>query len=112
MKSIQRFKELIVRFFRTKKETPLKIKTPEELEWDRIKTHYRLEHLDGRSLYYVQYLQRGTWWYLRNWDGEDYSLEPSRGNSIRITDPLHLDSVITRHQEWMKGGRYFLASQY
>ncbi len=74
---------------------------------DVLRAKYSLEFLESYNCYFVKYLWRDQWWYLRRWD-EDYTLERVRGNAIRINEKEHLDSIIYFHQDWIKQGHVFL----
>jgi hypothetical protein len=92
-------------FKRRPKVIPPPARTDQEIANDKHRAKYRTELLNG--VYFVQYYFNGEWWYLRLLD-EDYILEEKRGQSIRMTDLQHLENVITKHQQWLSGGRFFL----
>ncbi len=100
----------ICNFFLKKKEV-VKEKTLQEIEADRLRKCYRLEFMETLNQYFVQYHFKDRWWYLRQWD-DDYTLESARGNAIKLQTPEFLDTIIARHQEWMKGGRIFMPLEY
>lgn len=93
-----------------KKREVIVVKTPEEIERENLRKKYRLEYLETYDRYFIQYEYEGEWWYLRQWDTNDYTFEKKRGNAIRIHNPNYLDTVIARHQEWIKGGRFYMPS--
>lgn len=104
---IKLIKKIILLFKRKEKLKTIALKTPQEIERDRIINKYRLEFLETLNIYFIQYEFNDQWWYLRQWD-DDYTFEKARGNGIRIRKPQDLEKVILEHQEWIKGGRYFL----
>jgi hypothetical protein len=97
-----------------KKPAPPKVvePTPEEIkkqqEKDEIRKKYNLEYVESYNAYFVKYLSKNQWWYLRRWD-EDYTLERVKGNAIRISNPEHLESIIYLHQDWLKEGHIFMS---
>ena len=105
------FFEWVVGLF--KKPKPIVIlPTHEELkkqkEWEETRKKYNLEFVESTGAYFVKYLSKNQWWYLRRWD-EDYTLERVKGNAIRISNSEHLESIIYRHQDWIKQGHIFLS---
>jgi len=97
-----------------KKPAPPKVvePTPEEIkkqkEKDEIRRKYNLEYVESYNAYFVKYLSKNQWWYLRRWD-EDYTLERVRGNAIRISNPEQLENIIYLHQDWIKDGHIFMS---
>lgn len=104
------FFEWIVGLFKRPKPVVV-LPTPEEIQKEKEKEElhnkYSLEFVESYNCYFVRYLWRNQWWYLRRWD-EDYTLERVKGNAIRISDKNHLDRVIYLHQDWIKDGHVFL----
>jgi len=110
------FFQLIVNLFKRKKPVPPPLPSHEELvaeaKWINIKAKYSLEHLPVHGAYFVRYMFKNQWWYLRRWD-EDYTLERVRGNAIRIPESssnvdLDFDFIIKLHQEWINEGHVSL----
>jgi len=102
-------KKLLSLFKRKPKPIPPPVRTEQEIANDKHRAKYRLEYLE--NVYFVQYHFNGDWWFLRRWD-DDYILEERRGMGLRITDQNYLEDVITKHQEWLAGGRFFMAYKY
>lgn len=95
-----------------KKPKPVVVQpTPEELEKEKqlkeLRSKYSLEYVESYKLYFVRYLWKDQWWYLRRWD-EDYTLERVRGNAVRIQEKEQLDQIIYLHQDWINQGHVFL----
>lgn len=92
-------------FFPKKEEAPRQ-RTDQEIANDKYRSKYQTEYDNG--LYYIQYYFNGEWWYLRLM-GEDYTFEEGKsGWCLKITEPHHIENIITQHQEWLSGGRFFL----
>jgi hypothetical protein len=100
------FFEWLVSLFK-KKPVPKFELSPEEIKLKeqkaKIRARYNLEYLESYNAYFVKYLYKDQWWYLRRWD-EDYTLERVRGNAIRINKPEELETVIYLHQDWISEG--------
>lgn len=92
-------------FKRKPKPIPQKERSEQEIKNDKHRAKYRTEVVDG--VHFIQYYFNGEWWYLRLFD-EDYILEEKRGKGMRLTDLQYLENIITKHQEWLSGGRIFL----
>lgn len=97
--------ERIVNLFKRKRIEPVAVRSSQQIANDKHRDKYRLEFID--NVYFIQYYFNGEWWYLRRLD-DDYIFEEKRGKAIRIITPPYLEDVITKHQEWLSGGRFFL----
>lgn len=96
-------------FKKEKVEIPQKTQFDIEFEkkWNAIKRNYRLEYLETYNAYFVQYCQKGEWFYLRHFD-EDFTLDRARGNAIRLANPDDLDNIMRAHQDWIDEGHVFM----
>lgn len=105
------FFDWVVSLFKKKPEPIIVPPTPEELkkqkDFEEIRKKYNLEFVESYNAYFVRYLFKDQWWYLRRWD-EDYTLERVRGNAIRIAKTEYLEGIIYLHQDWIKDGKIFL----
>lgn len=99
--------ERIIKFFKKKpKPVAPPERTAQQIANDKHRAKYRTEFIDG--VHFIMYWFNGEWWYLRRLD-DDYILEDRRGLGIRMQFPEQIDMHITRHQEWLAGGRFFMA---
>jgi hypothetical protein len=105
------FFEWIVGLFKKPPPPSIIEPSPEEIAqkkaWDETRAKYSLEFVESYNQYFVRYMWRDQWWYLRRWD-EDYTLERVRGNALRVEKPEQIDQIIYFHQDWIKAGHISL----
>lgn len=110
-KNNSEFFEWFVSLFKRKKPVVVEPSLEEirkKEEYENIRRRYNVEYVESYNAYFVKYLDRNQWWYLRRWD-EDYTLERVKGNAIRLAKPEHLESIIYQHQDWLKQGHIFMS---